>query len=224
LKVENYRSDLIVENRLARVLAEQSKVAADASSQTLAGLAKGFVDALAADTPTPGGGSASALAGAMAAALGEMVCGISLRKKSLTVHHSEIQQARDRLAALRAKLMDAVDRDAASYQDVLAAYKLPKSSEAEQAARAAAIESASKKAAEVPLETAQLAREVSLLTDSLGSITAPQAASDLVVAHQLAHTAIQGAIANIRANLPSIQDSAWVSQIETKIQALAIDR
>ncbi|MGD0695650.1 MAG: glutamate formimidoyltransferase [Terriglobia bacterium] len=224
LKVENFHPDLIVENRLARVLAEQSAGGGSASPPALSDLAKGFVEAVAADTPTPGGGSVSALAGALAAALGEMVCGITLKKKSMVAHHPMVQEARDRLAGLRQRLMEAVDCDAASYESVLAAFKLPKSTEAEQAARREAIESASKKAAEVPLETAQLAVEVARLADSLRPITAPQAASDLSVAHHLAGTALQGALTNVRANLPSIHDTDWVRQMETQIQALAAGR
>jgi len=206
------------------VLAEQSAGGGSASPPALSDLAKGFVEAVAADTPTPGGGSVSALAGALAAALGEMVCGITLKKKSMVAHHPMVQEARDRLAGLRQRLMEAVDCDAASYESVLAAFKLPKSTEAEQAARREAIESASKKAAEVPLETAQLAVEVARLADSLRPITAPQAASDLSVAHHLAGTALQGALTNVRANLPSIHDTDWVRQMETQIQALAAGR
>jgi glutamate formiminotransferase/formiminotetrahydrofolate cyclodeaminase len=224
LKVENYHSDLIVENRLARVLNEQAKSTGGAHSGSLSELAKGFVEALAADTPTPGGGSASALAGAMAAALAEMVCGITLKKKSLAAIYPAVQEARDKLAALRARLLEAVDRDSASYDSVMAAFKLPKSTEPELKSRRAAIESASKKAAEVPLETAQMAVEVSRIAESLRPITAPQAASDLVVAHHLASTAIEGALANVRANLPSIHDSHWVQDIETQIRTLTAGR
>jgi len=224
LKIENYHPDLIVENRLARVL----EVAAGLSRQGNSGgikpplrsLAEKFVEAVAADTPTPGGGSVSALAGALAAALGEMVCGITLRKKTLAVHHPAVQEIRARLAGLRTRLMEAIDRDAASYEAVLAAIKLPKATEAEQVRRTEAIESASKKAAEVPLETAQLAVHVSRLVESLRPITAPQAASDLAVALAMAEAARRGAIENVRANLPAIQDTTWVRQMETQIQAL----
>ncbi len=220
LKVENYHSKLIVENRLARVLEEQLKTSAGAPQMKFGDLAKGFVEAVAADTPTPGGGSASALAGAMAAALGEMVCGITLKKKTLAAHHPAVQESRERLARLRHQLMEAVDRDAASYESVLAAFRLPKSTETEQALRAVAVESASKEAAEVPLETAKLAGEVARLVDSLRAITAPQAASDLVVAQHLAGAALQGAVANVRANLPSIKDRDWVALIETQVDKL----
>lgn len=228
LKIENYHPDLIVENRLARVLEETGgshrPETSDGVKLPLRSLAERFVEAVAADTPTPGGGSVSALAGALSAALGEMVCGITLRKKTLAAHHPAVQATRNRLAELRKHLMEAVDRDAASYETVITAYKLPKSTEAEQARRAEAIETASKKAAEVPLETAQLAVEVCRLVESLRSTTAPQAVSDLTVARHLASTALDGALANVRANVPSIRDTVWVKQIETQIQALAPGR
>ncbi|MHB8654412.1 MAG: glutamate formimidoyltransferase [Terriglobia bacterium] len=225
LKIENYHPDLIIENRLARVL----EAAADSHREENSGgvkphlhsLAQRFVEAVAADTPTPGGGSVSALAGALAAALGEMVCGITLRKKTLAAHHPSVREIQARLTGLRNRLMEAVDRDAESYEAVLAAMKLPKATEAEQIRRVEAIESASKKAAEVPLETAQLAAEVSRLVDSLHPISAPQAASDLGVALAMAKASRRGAIENIRANLPSIHDTVWVRQMETKIQAFA---
>src|SRR5271157_2189940 len=178
LKVENYHPDLIVENRLAAVL--QSAIGNRQSAiPPLHALAEPFIDAVAADTPAPGGGSVSALAGALAAALGEMVCGITLKKKSMAAHHPTVQEARERLANLRRKLMESVDRDAASYEAVMAAYKLPKQTDAEQTARERAIEEASKQAATVPLETAELAMEVGRVVESLRTVTAPQAASDL---------------------------------------------
>ena len=105
-----------------------------------------FVNAVAAPTPTPGGGSVAALAGALAAGLGEMVCGVSLKRKSLGAHHPALEATRARLAALRERLMEIVDLDAQSYEAVMRAFKLPKSTEAEQAARDQAIEAASKQA------------------------------------------------------------------------------
>jgi glutamate formiminotransferase / formiminotetrahydrofolate cyclodeaminase len=219
LKVENYHSDLIVENRLARVLEEQAGVSTDSSASKLAGLAQSFVDAVAADTPTPGGGSVAALSGALAAALGEMVCGITLKKKSLAAHHTAIQEFRKTFASLRERLMQAVDRDAASYDAVLGAYRLPKSDETEQGLRAEAIESASKTATTVPLETAELAAEILRMVESLRAVSAPQAASDVEVAHEMARAALRGAVANVRANLPSIHDAVWVGEMETKLRA-----
>jgi len=224
LKVENFRPDLIVENRLARVLdvAEGSpRQGSDGGVKpALHSLAESFVDAVAADTPTPGGGSVSALAGALAAALGEMVCGITLKKKSMAAHHPAVQEARNHLAQLRQELMAAVDRDAASYEAVMAAYKLPKQTDAEQTIRERAIQEANKQAAAVPLETASDVVEVVGIVESLRSITAPQAASDLAVALAMAEAALAGAIENVRANLPAIKDQEWVREIESRIRKL----
>jgi len=220
LKVENFHPDLIVENRLARVLEEQASGATRPSAARLRALAEPFITAVAAPTPTPGGGSVSALAAALAAALGEMVSGLTLKRKAYEAHHNALKQGLDRLSQLRNRLLENIDRDAQSYEAVLAALKLPKSSESEQAARAKAMEEANKTAAMVPLETAELVMEAVQLIEALRSVTLPQAASDLAVALYLAEGARRGALDNVRANLPSIQDRAWVAWILERIQAL----
>jgi len=220
LKVENFHPDLIVENRLARVLEEQASRATRPSAASLRALAEQFVAAVAAPTPTPGGGSVSALAAALAAALGEMVSGLTLKRKSYAAHHHTLKQALDRLSQLRNRLLENIDRDAQSYEAVLAALKLPKSTESEQAARARAVQEASKAAALVPLETAELVVEAAQILETLRSVTLPQAASDLAVALYLAEGARRGALDNVRANLPSLQDRAGVARILERIQAL----
>jgi glutamate formiminotransferase/formiminotetrahydrofolate cyclodeaminase len=216
LRVENYHGDLILENRLTRVLEAQK-----ARDPKLHKRAEEFVSAVAAETPTPGGGSVSALAGALAAALGEMVCRLTLKRNSFIEHHSTVRQSRDFLASLRRRFLEAVDLDAASYDSVIAAHKLPKSNEAERDARAQAIEAASKKAAEVPLQTAELAAETASLLESLRPITIPLASSDLAVALAMAEAARSGAIENVHANLPSIHDPAWVEEIQVKVRKVA---
>jgi glutamate formiminotransferase len=218
LQVENFRPALIVEERLEQVLNEQAAQPRRAAPPP-AVLAREFVDAVAAPTPTPGGGSAAALAGALAAALGEMVCGVSLKRQSLEAHHQELEAARRRLAILRERLMENVDRDAKSYAAVMHAFKMAKSTDAEQAARSQAIEAASQTAAEVPMETAEMAVTVAREIKSLADITIPQAASDLRVAASLAETARLGGIENVRANLPSIRDEAWLRGIEARLEA-----
>ena len=231
LKVENYRPDLIVENRLAAVLQSAPVVSGSASSESAIGnrqspipslhsLAERFVDAVAADTPTPGGGSVSALAGALAAALGEMVCRLTLKKKSHAEHHGAVQTWLAKLADLRARLMEAIDRDAASYDAVMAAFRRPKATPDQQTARSQAIEEASKIAAAVPLETAELAVAVAHAVKELQPVTVPQAASDLSVALSLAAAGRAGAVENVRANLPAIGDREWVAQMEAKLADL----
>jgi glutamate formiminotransferase / formiminotetrahydrofolate cyclodeaminase len=237
LKVEGYRPDLIVENRLATVLKRTSQVRSQKSeswslaapptpdlrplnSTLLHTLAQGFVEAVAAPTPTPGGGSVSALAGALAAALGEMVSKLSLGKKSLAAHHERLEKALHRLGELRHQLSEQVDRDAASYDAVLAAMRKPKASTGEQEERARAIEEASKSAALVPLATAEMASEIRRSVQELRGITLAGAASDLAVAQAMAEAAVKGAVENVRANLPAIRDADWVAGMEAKLLRL----
>src|SRR5437762_13182358 len=232
LKVENFHPELILEHRLEQVLAKSGTTPGESAapqrdherSKDAGGtpaLPEAFVAAVAAATPTPGGGSVSALAGALAAALGEMVCGLTLKRESHKVHHKSVEESLARLSCLRRRLLENVDRDAASYQAVLAAMKLPKSTEAEKAARAQAIEAASKAAALVPLETAEMAGETRRRMAALGAITIPQAASDLSVALHLAEAAERGAVENVRANLPAIRDREWLERIESRLRELA---
>ena len=220
LKVENYRSELIFENRLERVIQERAAAVGSLAAASLHSLVEGFVREVAAAKPTPGGGSVAALAGALAAALGEMVCGVTLKRKSYAAHYPILERSLARLAQLRERLLQKVDRDAASYEAVMAAWRLPKAAESEQAARARALEEASKPATVVPLETAELAAETAALLTSLRAVTLPQAASDLSVAGHLAETAQQGAVENVRSNLPSIHDRDWIIQIERRLLSL----
>ena len=104
--------------------------------------------------------------------------------------------------------MEIVDLDPQSYEALMRAFKLPKSTEAEQTARDQAIEAASKQASLVPLETAELAAAVARELTSLAGITIAQAASDLSVASNLAETARRGGIENVRANLPGVGDES----------------
>jgi glutamate formiminotransferase/formiminotetrahydrofolate cyclodeaminase len=157
----------------------------------------------------------------LAAALGEMVCGLTLKKKSLEEHHAAAAEKLRRLTQLRAELLASIDRDAESYAAVLGAMKLPKVTEAEQAARARAIEEATEQAARVPLETAGLAAETGRLIHSLGPISLPQTASDLVVAALMARVAVQGSLENVRTNLASIHDVAWAENLARQVEELA---
>ena len=217
LKVENYHPRLVFENRLEQIIREQTESASE-KTRTLRAMAEAFVSAVAAPTATPGGGSVSALGGALAAALGEMVCGLSLNRKSLEAHHTKLKELQNRLASLRQRLLDNIDRDAQSYVAVMAAFKLPKTTETEKAGRDQAIEEASKNATSVPLETVELSAEVANIISSLRDITIPIAAPDLAVALDLAGTAQRGAIQNVRANLPSIKDQEFCDRVEWRLE------
>jgi formiminotetrahydrofolate cyclodeaminase len=220
LKVENYHPQLVFENRLDQIIREQTQSAVQEKTRTLRSMAEAFVTAVAAPTATPGGGSVAALAGALAAALGEMVCGLSLHRQSLAAHHAKLKELQNRLSLLRQRLLENIDRDALSYEAVMVAFKLPKSAETEKAGRAQAIEEAGKNATSVPLETAELSAEVAKIISSLRDISIPLAAPDLAVAFDLAGTAKRGAIENVRANLPSIKDQDFLDRVERKLEAL----
>lgn len=220
LKIENYRPDLIFENRLEQVIEEQSTGASGVEPQTLRSMAERFVESVAAPTPTPGGGSVSALAGALAAALGEMVCSLTLQRSSFEAHHPQLESARRNLASWRERMLVNVDRDAQSYNGLLAALRLPKATEAERSARLQAVERASKSAAEVPLETAVIIKEILRTLKSLPAMTIPAAASDLMVAQRMAEAGFEGSVQNVRANLPSVRDRPWASRLEQRIREL----
>ena len=209
LQVENFDSSLILENRLSAVMGGKMAVG---------GLRAGvepFIEQLAAPTATPGGGSASAAAGAMAAALGAMVAGMSRGKKAYVQYEEQLSRALARLALLREELKAAIDADAESYKQVMAAYKHAKNGGGQSE-----IDAAMKRATTVPLETAEKAREVAEIVASLRPITNPNMASDLTVAEHLAGAAIRGALANVEINLGSLNDAGFTASVRSKVAAI----
>jgi len=123
LRVENYHPQLVFENRLEQIIREQA-APASAGTRTFRSMVEAFASAVAAPTPTPAGGSIAALSGGLAAALGEMVCGISLKRQSLEAHHPQLRESQRRLSALRQRLLDNIDADAQSYEQVMRAFRL----------------------------------------------------------------------------------------------------
>lgn len=163
----------------------------------------GWLDELAAAAPAPGGGSAAALAGAVAAGLVAMVCRLTIGRKAYAAAAPRAREILDRAEALRGDLRRLVDRDAVSYDGVMAAYKIPK----DDAARTGAIDAALVAAAEVPLETAQAAATVLELAGEIEAIGNKNARSDAKVAALLAHAAARGALENVRVNLEGLTDA-----------------
>jgi glutamate formiminotransferase / formiminotetrahydrofolate cyclodeaminase len=207
LQVENFDSSLILENRLAAVTGGKAAVGG-----VRAGV-EPFIEQLAAPTATPGGGSASAAAGAMAAALGNMVAGMSRGKKAYQQHERELSEAIGRLNRLREELKASVDLDAASYAEVMKAYKDAKTASAKVGERM--ISDALKNATRVPLGIAQKANEVRQIVESLKPITSKNMWSDLAVASALARTAIEGGLANVQINLQELKDEAFKAEMQT---------
>jgi formiminotetrahydrofolate cyclodeaminase len=161
---------------------------------------------LASRDPTPGGGSASALAGALAAALVEMVCELTVGRPD-TAHIDPVaRQIGSAAAELRRALLDAAEEDATAYDAVAAARRLPRETEGEQAARRLAIAEATVAATEVPLRVVQLALDVLGLAARMAPIGNRNAISDAGVAALLAAAAARGAAFNVTINLPSLPE------------------
>jgi len=213
LQVENFDSSLILETRLAAVMGGKTAVGG------LRAGAEPFIEQLAAPTATPGGGSASAAAGAMGAALAHMVAAMSRGKKAYLQHEQPLSEAIARLTALREQLKTGIDADAESYNQVMGAYKQGKTAAGEGESL---IEAALKGATLVPLETARQAREVAAIAESLRPISNPNMASDLTVAVALADAAKKGALSNVEINLALIKDAKFIADIRSMTGHLGV--
>ena len=219
LQVENFSPEQIFENRLEAALTG-ALVDAGTKDGKLAGLARPFLDAVAAPAATPGGGSVAAFAGALAASLGQLVAGLSRKKKSQAIYVDRLSDALDAMRGAAEELAHAIDQDAASYDAVMAAFKLPQGDAAETKEREQAIQKATRGASEVPLQVAE--RTVTLFErlGQLASIAAASMKSDLEVARLMAAAGAKGALANVEINLDSITDAGYVASMRERLSAL----
>jgi formiminotetrahydrofolate cyclodeaminase len=165
-----------------------------------------FAGSLASDAPAPGGGSASAAAGAYGAALLEMVVRLTLGKEKYRASWGDLEPLADRLHEARRRLLELVDEDTKAFDAVVAARRLPKESDPDKAARQRAIDAANVLAATVPMQTAFFAHEGLKAAPLVLEKGNPNTASDAWVAALLLHGAALGALANVRINLPGVSD------------------
>jgi formiminotetrahydrofolate cyclodeaminase len=180
----------------------------------------GFVDRLASSEPVPGGGSASAVGASLGAALVAMVASLSEGRPKYATHadlHARSREIGERLAA---HLLDLADEDAAAYAIFAAAMKLPRETEAEQSARKAALSSAARSAAEIPLLTVEACLELVAAAESLVGRSNVNASSDLDVAVLLGEAAARGAAANVLINLPSVDDDSFTGEATARVMRL----
>ncbi len=184
-----------------------------------------LLDLTASDAPAPGGGSISALAGALGAALASMVASLSLGKKG----YEDVQEEMTALSAEGKALMDellaAMDADTEAFNGYMAALALPKSTDEEKAARRAAMQKGLKEAALVPLATARLAARVFPLAEAAVRRGNKNAVTDGMVAALTARSAVLGSLLNVRINLASIRDEAFVAEQKAacaELQVLAL--
>ncbi|MEO8909485.1 MAG: glutamate formimidoyltransferase [Gemmatimonadaceae bacterium] len=183
----------------------------------------GFLASVASSNPVPGGGSVAAHAGALAAALAQMVAGLTIGKKKYAGVEAEMKEAALKAVSLGNTLTALVKRDADAYALVSDAYKLPKEPAAAAARRAEAVTSALLKAAEVPLETARASVEVARLASLVADRGNRNAVTDAGVAALLAHAACTGAAYNVRVNVQALDDRSKGAALAKEAQQLVIE-
>jgi len=223
LQFENFSPAQVFENRLSAALAGAPL---ESGRGRLAALARPFLEAVAEPTATPGGGSVSAFAAALAASLAQMVAGLSRRKKSQAVYADQLSTAIAEMHSAAAELSAAIDRDAESYDAVLAAFKLPKDTPEDARRREEAVQQATRRAAEVPMNVARKAAEIFERLGQLEAISSASMLSDLRVARLMAAAGARGALANVAINLDSITDATFAAamrkqadEIESRLSA-----
>ncbi len=180
-----------------------------------------FIDELASAAPTPGGGGASAYAGALAAALASMVGNLTVGKKTYADVEDEVRASLARLDALRARLVELVDEDARAFEPLAAAYRLPKATPDEQAAKNAALQQALVGASDVPLAIMRAVADVVDEADYLAHHGSKMARSDAGVAAAFARAASDGASLNIFINAASMDDPAQAARYRGEAESLA---
>jgi formiminotetrahydrofolate cyclodeaminase len=185
---------------------------------------------LASELPAPGGGAAAGVNAAMAAALVSMVCNLTIGKPKFAEHEAVMREVLAEAERLRLEALQLAEDDAEAFSGVVAAYKLPKSSDEEKAARTAAIQAGLVEAAAVPLAVAKVASEVIRLSGRILEGSNPNVLSDVAVAASAAKSALESAALNVDINVVSIKDPAERERLastlnealQSKVQAEAI--
>ncbi len=181
---------------------------------------RAFLEELAGPSAAPGGGSAAALAGAQGAALISMVAELTIGRKKYAGVEAEMQTVRRQARSLQARLLDLMEQDARSYDAVMEAYRLPKETPEQKAARVAAIQAGLKGATEVPLQTLAACAEVLELAVEAVDKGNVNVVSDGGAGVQSAYAGLVTAAINVRINLNAIKDQAFVQEYEARMQTL----
>ena len=181
---------------------------------------RGFVDRLASAEPVPGGGSASAVAASLGAALVAMVAALSQGRAKYAGHEALHARCIERGHALAARFLELADEDADAYAGFARAMKLPRDTADEQAARTAALRAAAKEAAAIPMLTVVACVEMVGLAEALVGRSNVNASSDLNVAAMLGEAAARGAAENVIVNLPAIGDESFAGEATDRVKEL----
>jgi methenyltetrahydrofolate cyclohydrolase len=175
----------------------------------------GWLESLASSSPAPGGGGAAALQAAMGAALVEMVCNLTIGRPAYAEHEGAVTAIRDEATGLRASALELVGEDATAFEAVIAAYRLPKATEADAAVRTEAIETASIDAAEVARSTAAASSRVIKLASQIVPIGNVNAIADAAAAAGAGRAGLQTSLLNIEANVAVVSDGKIREAITT---------
>ena len=179
-----------------------------------------FVDEVSRDTPAPGGGSIAALAGALGSALASMVVNLSVGKGEFDSKYADLCELAEKAQTIKDKLIRAIDADTEAFNEVIAGMRMAKDTAEQQELRSQVIRAGYKSAAEVPLQTAKLCRQVLDLCTAAADIGNHSVMSDAGVGALMAYAGVQGAIHNVRINLPNTKDDTFISEMESQLGAL----
>lgn len=180
-----------------------------------------LLDAFSSSDPTPGGGSASALAASVGASLLMMVAALPKTKQNSDEDRAALTGAAGVLAPLRAQLAEAIDSDTAAYDAVVAAFRLPKGTDVEKQARKEAVQRAMRGATDVPLGVMRLASQALEQAAVVAAHGHPGASSDVGVARALLGAGLEGARLNVEINVDSISDAAYAAAVRDEVARLS---
>jgi formiminotetrahydrofolate cyclodeaminase len=180
-----------------------------------------LLDAFSSSDPTPGGGSASALAASVGASLLMMVAALPKTKQNSDEDRAALDRAAGVLTPLRAQLAEAIDADTTAYDAVVAAYRLPKGSDEEKQARKDAVQRAMRGATDVPLRVMRLASQALAQAAVVAAHGHAGASSDVGVARALLEAGFEGARLNVDINVGSISDAAYAAAVRDEVERLS---
>ena len=180
-----------------------------------------FSTSLSSDEPAPGGGSASAAVAAFGAGLLIMTCNFTIGKDKYADVEEEMRELRDELEPIRVWLLASIDRDSVAYNAVVEAFKMPKGTPEEKAARKEAIQVAMRGAAEVPMDVARRCARALDLASMVVEMGNPNTLSDAGCGARFVDAGLRGALFNVRINLGSIKDEAYVERVAAEVEDLS---
>lgn len=181
---------------------------------------EGFINETASNSPAPGGGSIAALNASSAAALIAMVANLTIGKEKYAASEAEMKEISEKATALKDRFLQYIDEDSNAFNEIMAAFKLPKETDEDKAARSAAIQEATKGAAMIPFKVGERAFELFALAEAVILRGNPNAVTDGAVAAMNARIAVKGAFLNVKINLGSIKDEAFVKNLTAKMEAI----